>query len=78
MTQFAKVAGLCVLGISATFLVNLVFTTAGVVVGFLVYEPPPEKKLQFVLCHPDREPRCAPPKSSSAPISPAPAPSGER
>jgi hypothetical protein len=78
MTHFAKVAGLCVLGISATFLVNLVFTAAGVVVGFLVYEPPPEKKIQFVLCHADREPRCSPPKSSSVPISSAHAPSGER
>jgi hypothetical protein len=78
MTQVAKVVGLCVLGFAATFLVNLVFAAAGAAVGFFVYEPPPEKKLQFVVCHADREPRCAPRKSSSVPISSAHAPPGER
>jgi hypothetical protein len=78
MTRVAKLVGLCVLGISATFLVNLVFAVAGAALGFFLYEPPPEKKLQFVMCHADREPRCAPPNSTSVPISSARAPFGEQ
>jgi hypothetical protein len=78
MTRVAKVVGLCVLAIASTFLVNLVFAAAGVAVGFFLYEPPPERKLQFVMCHADREPRCAPPKSSTVPISSTRAPSGKQ
>jgi hypothetical protein len=66
MTSTMKAVIICVAAVGGTGLVTLVFTMTGVAIGVLSYEPPPERRVEFVMV------------SSSAPIPslkpPAPAP----